>query len=157
MAVREGAPLGVLAGEADRRPVGEERAEGERLGLRPVDAALLAEHVPPALERLRELRVDYEAVGHGEELLVQRAQLLLGDGRLDLRVRAPADAALPAPRTRAERRLQLLVDLPQVGVLLLQEPLGLLGSDDSELGEPAAYCSRAVGCSSISLYMSGCV
>ena len=40
MTMREGAPLGVLPREADRDAFLEERAEGERLGVAPVDAAL---------------------------------------------------------------------------------------------------------------------
>ena len=39
--VRERAALGVLAGEPDRDPLDEERGERERLGLSPVDPALL--------------------------------------------------------------------------------------------------------------------
>ena len=39
VALAEGAALGVLAGEADRRALGEQRAVGERLGVRPVDRA----------------------------------------------------------------------------------------------------------------------
>ena len=40
VAMRERAALGVLAGQADRDAVGQQRAEGERLGVAPVDAAL---------------------------------------------------------------------------------------------------------------------
>ena len=38
MALREGAALAVLAGEPHRMAVEQQRAEGERLGGRPVDA-----------------------------------------------------------------------------------------------------------------------
>ena len=61
--MRERAALGVLAGQADRDPLDEQAGEGELLGLAPVDAALV-ERVAPALELLRELRVDGEALGH---------------------------------------------------------------------------------------------
>ena len=41
VAVGEGAALGVLAGEADVDALGQQRGEGERLGLAEVDPALL--------------------------------------------------------------------------------------------------------------------
>ena len=96
--VRERAALGVLAGQAHGRAVGEEAAEGECLRLRPVDAALLAERVPAALELLHELRVDREALGHVEQLLVQLPQPVGGNGRVDLGVGTAADPALLPPR-----------------------------------------------------------
>ena len=73
-------------------------AERERLGLRPVDPALLAERLAPPLELARELRVDGEAVGHREELLVQRLEALLRDGGLGL---LAAGAPGPALLARA--------------------------------------------------------
>ena len=51
MAVGERSTLGVLAGEADRDALDEQRAEGERLGLPPVDAAFL-DRLQAALELL---------------------------------------------------------------------------------------------------------
>ena len=61
VAMAEGAALGVLAGQPDRRPLHEERCERERLRLRPVDSAALADRVAPALELRLELAVDAEA------------------------------------------------------------------------------------------------
>ena len=42
VALAEGAAAAVLAGEAHRRPFGEQRGEGERLGVRPVEGAAIA-------------------------------------------------------------------------------------------------------------------
>ncbi len=92
--VRERAALGVLAGEADRDPLDEQRRERERLGLAPVDAALV-ERDAATLELPRELRVDGEAVGHAQQLLVQLAQLGLRDRGVD---------AAPAHRAGRPRR-----------------------------------------------------
>src|SRR5919108_4289458 len=71
VAVGEGPPLRVLTREADGCPLGEEARERESFCLRPVDAALLAERVPPPLERLHQLRMDDEAVGNRDQLLVE--------------------------------------------------------------------------------------
>ena len=86
VAVRERAALGVLAGEADRDAVAQQRGERERLGVAPVDAALV-ERRQAALELALELRVDREPVGDAHQLLGQPAQALLAHGGLD---RAPA-------------------------------------------------------------------
>ena len=47
VAVRERAALGVLAGEPDRDALDEQAGERERLGLAPVDAALLERRRAP--------------------------------------------------------------------------------------------------------------
>ena len=72
VAVGERPALGVLTGEPDRDPLDEQRREGERLGLAPVDPALL-ERPAPSLELAHELRVRREAVGDAEQLLVECA------------------------------------------------------------------------------------
>ena len=94
VAVRERAALDVLAGEADRRALGQQRGERERLGLGPVDAAVGAERVAPALELLDELGVDREAVGDREQLLVERPQAVGLDGGLDLGRRRAVELVL---------------------------------------------------------------
>ena len=63
MAVGEGAALGVLAGEADVDALGQQRGEGERLGVAEFDPAVL-ERVDPLGERLAQLAVDREALRH---------------------------------------------------------------------------------------------
>ena len=77
--MRERAALRVLTRESDRDPVLEQRREGERLRLAPVDAALL-HRVVPTLQLAGELRVDREPGWHAEELLVQRPQAVSGHG-----------------------------------------------------------------------------
>ena len=110
MPVRERAALGVLAGEANRDAVDEERRVCERLRLPPVDAALL-DRLSPPLELLHQLRVRREPVGGAQQLLVQLAQPVGGDGGVDGgagRARQPvldrSDLGLDA-----EGSLQLLV------------------------------------------------
>ena len=160
MAVRERAALGVLAGEADRDPLDEQAREGERLGLAPVDPALV-ERAAPALELLRELRVDGEAVGHAQQLLVQLAQPLGGDGRHDLARRVDAGCgprARPAgtswPKVALRRScaaLSLVVDRSA-------EALGVLLRDDAFRDELLRRTARARsgGCA-IRSAISGCV
>ena len=74
VALAERAALDVLAGQADRVALGQQRREGELLGVGPVDAAVVAERLAAALELLDELGVDGEAVGDGEQRLVELAQ-----------------------------------------------------------------------------------
>src|SRR5437588_3512217 len=52
MALAECAALGVLARQADRRAVHQQRGEGERLGVRPFDPLVRGERVAAALELL---------------------------------------------------------------------------------------------------------
>ena len=54
--------------------------ERERLCLTPVDAAVGAERLPAALELACELRVDREAVGDGQQPLVQVVEHVRADG-----------------------------------------------------------------------------
>ena len=78
-----------------------------------------------------------EALGHLEQALVQLLELLGRHGRLELRVGAAADAALLAPGTRCERRLELLVHGPHALLHLVHEALDLFRGDEAVLGEPA--------------------
>src|SRR5439155_25318085 len=114
MALRERAALGVLAGEADRDAVDEQRGEGERLGLAPVDPALGERGTAP-LELAVELRVDREAVRHAKELLVQRAEPLCRNRGRDAPAPAAGHVLVTSSRRDAlgERRLQSLVRLAQ--------------------------------------------
>ncbi len=80
VALRKRAALRVLPGEPDRDPVDEQRRERERLGLAPVDAALV-ERRAPSLELARELRMHGEAVGRAQELVGELAQPLGGHRR----------------------------------------------------------------------------
>ena len=107
VALAERAALGVLPGEPDRHAFGEQRGERQRLGVRPVDAALGPQRRAPPLELLAELGVHREALGPAEQLLVERDEELgrergvhlePGSRRLVLRLgrRSPAHAGLEA-------------------------------------------------------------
>src|SRR3954447_10003076 len=84
VAVRKGAALSVLAGEADRDPLNEQACERQRLSLTPIDAALV-ESLAAAVELLLQLGMDREALRHGDERLVELAQPAGRDGGDDLR------------------------------------------------------------------------
>ena len=71
VAVRERAPLGVLAGDPDGDAVDEQRCERERFRLAPVDAALV-ERRATALELRPQLRMRREPIGNAQKLLVER-------------------------------------------------------------------------------------
>src|SRR5439155_26187408 len=124
VAVRERATLAVLTGDSDRNAVDEERGKRERLGLSPVDAALL-ERAAAALELLHQLRMRGEPVGNAQELLVQLTQLVgghrrdngVGGGRRDAAVRRRR-------RRRAERLLEGLVRGLQLDEHLFLELVG---------------------------------
>ena len=62
MAVGERPALGVLPGEPDVGALGQQRGEGERLGVAVLDRALV-EHLDPPHQRLAQLAVDREALG----------------------------------------------------------------------------------------------
>jgi len=69
MAVREGAALGVLAGEPDVHVLGEQRGKRQRFRVTELDPALL-ERLAALAKRLAKLAVDSEAVGNSKQLLV---------------------------------------------------------------------------------------
>ena len=128
VALREGAALGVLARQADRHALHEQRAEGRQLGEAPVDAAVDG-HLGAALEQGRELGVDREALGHVDVRLPDGPQRLGRDGRGRRRLRGRVPVlgraeALPAGGGRVlvglrEDPLQLLLVVLQGAVRLL--------------------------------------
>ena len=63
VALREGAALAVLAGQADREAFVEQRAEGQVLGHRPVDAVAGLDHLAAALEQALDGLVGVEVGG----------------------------------------------------------------------------------------------
>ena len=75
VAVRERAALGVLARQADRDAVGQQRGERERLGVAPVDAAV-ADRRPAPLELRPQLGMHREALGQFEQRVGERDQLV---------------------------------------------------------------------------------
>ena len=75
-------------------PLGEQRGEGERLGVRPHQPLAVDHGLAALLELLDELGVHGEAVGHGEQLLVEDLEPVLGDRGLDLRRRRAVELVL---------------------------------------------------------------
>jgi predicted Ser/Thr protein kinase len=84
VALAEGAAAAVLAGQPNAMAVGEQAAERERLGRRPIEALAALEHhffgVEDALERL----VDGEAFGNRRQDLAQPLELGRVDGGRDI-------------------------------------------------------------------------
>ena len=140
VALGERAALDVLAGQAHRRALGQQRRVGEALGLRPVDAALGADGLAPALELLDELGVHGEAVGDRQQLLVERLQALGRDRGLDLR-RGRAVELVAARRLLGVGRGQLLLELAvargEAVPDLLRDRVGLLLGEHPALDELA--------------------
>ncbi len=127
MALAEGAALGVLAGEPYRHALGEERGEGQRLRVGPVDAALGAECGAAPLELLAELGMHREPSGQRQELLVERHQ---ESGASAVSTSWPAPASLCwrlRRRALVHARLEALLDVHQPLVGLRRLPLGLFG------------------------------
>ena len=125
MALREGAALDVLAREADAVALLEKRAEGERLGGRPVDADAGLDRLPPRVEEALDGAVDVEVRRH------------LGEADADLLQLPDRDAG-----DAASRRVAGLGGL-EAGPDAV-EPVGLVGAVgrarlelDLELGAPA--------------------
>ncbi len=131
--MRERSALGVLARESYRDSLDEQRRERERLGLPPVDAALL-DRLAPALELLHELRMRREPVGDAQQLVVQRAQTLGVDGGDDLAARCRGH--LPLDGAGAERLLQRLVRRLQLRRHVADEFVRLLVRHNSFAREP---------------------
>ena len=141
VAVREGAALGVLAGEPDVGALGQQRGEAS--------ASAWPNSIGPSSrisrrfsERLAQLAVDREALGHLEQLLVQRPDPLLGDRRLDLGALGAVELA-GSERGRGrvlelaglDLRPQLLELALERGELVLAFGLDVLGGDRALLDQ----------------------
>ena len=129
VAVRERPALGVLARETDRDAVLEERRERERLGLAPVDPSRL-DRLAATLELPGELRVHGEPGRNLEQLLVERAQALGRNGRLDHVSRAGRRRRLGRRRGRLrDGGAQPVVGRAQGGGHLADDPVHLVARD----------------------------
>ena len=106
VALREGAALAVLAGQAHREALVEQRAEGQVLGHRPVDAGAGLHHLAAALQQALHGLVGVEVLRDG------------GDAAADLLQRLDRHAGVAAPR--------LVVGEADVGPAAV-EPVGLVG------------------------------
>ena len=118
----EGAALGVLAGQPQRDPLGQQRREGQRLGVGPVDAGVLGtERLATLGELAGQLAVDVEALGNGEQLLVEDLELVGIDRSVDLGSDAAVELVLAggvladALLGRGQPLLEALVVLGQRG------------------------------------------
>ena len=76
MALREGAALRILAGQADRMALLEQRAEGKRLGGRPIDALAGLDRLGALIEETLNRLVDVEVLRNRRDLLADLAQFL---------------------------------------------------------------------------------
>ena len=115
MAVGERAALGVLTGQPDRDPILQQRGEGERLGLTPVDSSG-PDRLAPALELAQQLLAGCEALGQCEQLLVQRLEPCGWHGRSGGLGRADAPASSRGHELRLrDRLLERLMSTPQLG------------------------------------------
>ncbi len=124
MAVRERTTLCILTGDAHRHAIEYEGAEGQRFGMPPLDAALLAHRLATALELFGETRVDREVRRPLQQRFVDEVQTLrphAGDdrrrGRLD-GVGGPRRMLLATQQRLLEARVN-------VGVALRHQPLHL--------------------------------
>src|SRR6266403_1446686 len=97
VALAEGAAARVLPAHADRDALEQQRADGERLGAAPVDAAPLADHLRARLHETRGPRVRREALGHAREGGGDLVQQLGRDGRPGTPVVARPAEPLPEP------------------------------------------------------------
>ena len=133
VAVGEGAALGVLAGQADMRALGQQRGVGERLGVAELDQAAFGD-LEPLFEGLAQLAVDREAVGNLDQLRVEGEDPLLRDRRLGVGALGAIELAgldLRGGRVlelaALDPSLELLVDRAQLLATLLSRTLDVLG------------------------------
>ncbi len=90
VALAEGAALDILPGEADGGAVDQDGGEGEGFGVGPIDlAARGVRDRAAALPLAGELGVRLEVGRQGVDRVVEGAQLVRRDGRLDLPARRP--------------------------------------------------------------------
>ena len=121
MALREGAALRILAGQADRMAFLEQRAEGERFRGGPVDALAGLDRLGAMIEEALDRLVDVEALRHGRDLLADLAQLADVDAGIaaarildsagDLEPRPAAVEPVGLVRLVAQRRLEFGIEL----------------------------------------------
>ena len=134
VALREGAPLHVLAGQPDRDAFDEERRERERLGMAPVDSAA-GHRRPPALELPGELRMDRELLGCAQELLVQLLERRARHRRVDRAGARMSRRAVIDLLGLRERGLQPVVCGAQRRLDVTDETVCFLARQDAFLDE----------------------
>ena len=160
VALREGAAARVLAADADRRALEQQRAERERLGRAPVERQRALGHLRAAGELLDHLRVQVEARRHGRQHAADARERLARRRRSRISAAAPsagaarggaaaAAAAPPAWPRRGPPRIR------RAAAPRAPRPRPPSGRRRGRAG--ARRASRTPGCASIARYMSGCV
>src|SRR5438552_2522846 len=140
VALAEGAAARVLPAHADRDALEQQRADGERLGAAPVDAASLVHHLRARLHETRGPRVRRETLGQAREGGGDLVQHLGRDGR----PRAPVVArpAEPLPEPAEDEQGLARHEVARVALRVVEQlaelarpPLRLLGGDRSRLDQ----------------------
>ena len=157
VAVGERAALGVLAGQPDRHAVLQQRAEGERLGVAPVDAALVRAPCAGARAGSRASGAGVKPSGTVSSSSFSGVQL--GLARLGP-VAQLARLLLPAPRARAPRCRRARPRGPRrCGRATRLRIAATSSSRHDALADQlvARRASATGGCSAIRSYSCGCV
>ena len=121
--MEEGAAPAVLAAEADREAVLDERRTGERLGAAPVERLLAGEHLLAVGDDLSDARMERKARRNAGDALAQGAQTPQLDpglhalGPIRVAVGTPVHRVLVADH--AQRGARLRAPLVQAAAVLL--------------------------------------
>ena len=147
VAMAEGAAHRVLAGQADRMTLCDQRRERERFGGAPVDRALEHRRLAP-LHLPHQLGVRREVLGEGEQLVVERGELASRDSGAQHRVVGLFDHLLVGEIVElgGEVFLHPLVrvgDAPYIALACASASSGLISPSATSC---AANSSRTVGC-----------
>ena len=127
VALREGAALRVLAGQPDRGAFLQQRAEGQRLRSRPVDALARLDRLGAVVEETLHRAVHVEPIGHRCDLLADFAQhVRLDAGIAAARIVGVGGGLQAGPAAVEPVGLVRLVALPRlVFGLEARAPVGL--------------------------------
>src|SRR5262245_55712504 len=74
----EGAPLGVLTGETNGRPIDEKAADREKFCTAPIDLARSLDHLHAPMKKTRQLRIEMEPVWNSRGRLDDLLEALAG-------------------------------------------------------------------------------
>ena len=142
VALAERAAPGVLPAEPDRRPLAQQRPEGQGLGEGPIDLSVFELLVLP-LDQPAELRVDVEAVGEVDERADDLVEHVARDRRIHI-LRRDGDGRLLGVHLDGRvvllvrQLLRVLEGLLELGVEVVEHLLGGLrvhvAAAEEELG-----------------------
>ena len=144
VALAERAPPVSWPAKPDVGALEQQRPERQRLGRRPVDLALVADHLVAGGELLGQLGVDVEVVGPAAERVVDAVERGPVDAGLDRRQARRWAAAARRPQVGRRCRLAGLVQrLLQLLLEVVERLLGLVEGElaplDQRLGEQLAH------------------